>query len=132
MSKPLAYLWALPVTLPAASGVLLALVTGGTAQWRDGVLEASGGLLEGLLRRIYPPMSIGAITLGHVVLAQTPDDLIRTRAHERAHVRQYERWGPFFPMLYLASSLSALLHGGDPYLDNRFEREAREAAPAGL
>jgi hypothetical protein len=74
-------------------------------------------------------MSITAITLGHVVLAQSEADLVRTRAHERIHVRQYERWGPFFPALYLVASLIAFLEGGDAYFDNRFEREAREAAP---
>jgi hypothetical protein len=70
-------------------------------------------------------MSIAAITLGHVVLAQTRADLEQTRAHERVHVRQYERWGPFFPLLYLGASLAAWSRGDHPYLDNRFEREAR-------
>jgi hypothetical protein len=41
------------------------------------------------------------------------------------HVRQYERWGPFFPLLYLLASFEALIRGGDAYRDNRFEREAR-------
>lgn len=74
-------------------------------------------------------MSITAITLGHVILAQSDVDLVRTRAHERVHVRQYERWGPIFPVLYLAASMIAFLEGGDAYFDNRFERQARAAAP---
>jgi hypothetical protein len=77
-----------------------------------------------LLARGYPPMSITALTLGHVVVAQHPADLERTRTHERVHVRQYERWGGFFPLLYLGASLVVLLRGGDPYHDNPFEREA--------
>ena len=39
-------------------------------------------------------------------------------------VRQYERWGPIFPFLYLLSSAAALVCGLDPYRDNRFEQEA--------
>lgn len=103
---------------------LLARAAGGSIHWRDGVLEASGGFLPALLSRIYPPMSIAAITLGHVVLAQTADDLDATRTHERVHVRQYERWGALFPLLYLGASLAALLRGGHAYHDNRFELEA--------
>jgi hypothetical protein len=39
-------------------------------------------------------------------------------------VRQYERWGGFFPLVYVGASLVVLLSGGDPYRDNPFEREA--------
>ena len=45
-------------------------------------------------------------------------------------MRQYERWGPFFLPAYLLSSLVALLLGRDPYLDNRFEREAFRDEPS--
>jgi len=88
-------------------------------------------MLRGLLARMYPPMAIAAITFGHVVLAQAAEDLAQTREHERVHVRQYERWGLLFPLLYLGASLAAALRGADPYLDNRFEREAMNAGPAG-
>ncbi|MDO8964417.1 MAG: hypothetical protein Q7W30_08015 [Coriobacteriia bacterium] len=44
--------------------------------------------------------------------------------HEHVHVRQYERWGPFFLPAYAISSLVQLARGGDPYRDNRFERQA--------
>jgi hypothetical protein len=69
-------------------------------------------------------MSIAAITLGHVVLAQRQEDLDRSRRHERVHVRQYERWGGLFPLIYLGASLVVLLRGGNAYRDNPFEREA--------
>jgi len=92
------------------------------------VLEASGGFLPVLLSRIYPPMAIAAITLGHVVLARTRDDLDATRRHERVHVRQYERWGPFFPALYLGASLAMMLRGRHAYHDNPFELEACRGA----
>ena len=119
-----AYLWAGPVTLPAMGLAFLARLTGSTVGWHTGVLEACDGLLPAVLSRIYPPMSIAAITLGHVVLAQHAAELERTRTHERVHVRQYERWGGFFPFLYLGESLWELLRGRDPYRENRFEREA--------
>lgn len=90
------------------------------------MLEAAGGPLGPLLRRVYPPMAIGAITLGHVVLAQDRDFLVRSRAHERVHVRQYERWGVLFPLAYLLASGWVAVRGGDVYRDNCFEREAFE------
>lgn len=126
LGRVAAYLWVLPVTLPATGLALLARATGSRLVWHTGVLEASDGMLPFALSRIYPPMSIAAITLGHVVLAQRSADLERTRTHERVHVMQYERWGGFFPLLYLGESLWKLMRGKDPYRENRFEREAFE------
>jgi hypothetical protein len=121
------YLWVMPVTLPAMLLALAARMSGARLSWRAGVLEACDGFLPWFLSRVYPPMPIAAITLGHVVLAQRGGDLERTRAHERVHVRQYERWGGLFPFVYLGTSLVVLLRGGDPYRDNPFEREAFDA-----
>ena len=45
---------------------------------------------------------------------------------ERVHVRQYERWGPFFLPAYFACSLAALARGRDAYRANPFEKEAFE------
>ena len=67
-----------------------------------------------------------AITLGHVVIGASPAALARCRAHERVHVRQYERFGVLFFPLYAASSALQWLRGRDPYWDNRFERQARQ------
>ena len=120
----LAYLWTCPNSLLGAFCALLARGTGGRMAVHDGVLEASGGIIGTLLPRLPGGPDIVAITLGHVVLATTDSALDKTRNHERIHVRQYERWGPFFIPAYLASSAVALLQGGDPYHDNHFEREA--------
>lgn len=90
----------------------------------DGVIEASGGLLAPLLSRGNPWFPIHAITLGHVVLGVSAEALGRCRVHERVHVRQYETWGPLFPLLYLASSAAALGRGRGAYAGNAFEREA--------
>jgi hypothetical protein len=120
----LRHLWVAPVSVPAAGIALLARLAGGALEVREGVLEAYGGFLPVLLGRVYPPMPIAAITLGHVVLARTRVELEQTRTHERIHVRQYERWGPLFPLVYLGASLVALLQGRHAYDDNVFEREA--------
>lgn len=127
MRRPIAYLWAGPVSLAALPFAAAALATGGRARLEDGVLEVGGGVLGPLLRRAIPSFPIGAITLGHVVLGADAGELEATRAHERIHVRQYERWGALLPVLYVVSSVSALLTGRRLYADNRFEREASRA-----
>ena len=70
------------------------------------------------------------MALGHVVVARNAGCLERTRAHERAHVRQAERWGVFFVPAYFVFSLVAAMRGRHYYRDNRFERDAVEKATA--
>ena len=91
----------------------------------DGVIEAHGGRLGSAIAR---HCRFCAITFGHVVLATDARTTERCRAHERVHVRQYERWGALFFVAYVASSAWQALGGGDAYRDNRFEREARHVA----
>ncbi|MBI2876324.1 MAG: hypothetical protein HYY20_05530 [Candidatus Tectomicrobia bacterium] len=125
MAQYLLYLWAFPATCLGLLFVPLALIGGGTARRIQGVLEIQGGLVQRLFRSRLPfPYRFMAITLGHVVLGLDQQCLDVTRAHERIHVRQFERWGPLMIPLYLLSSLLAYLRGRDPYRDNRFEREA--------
>jgi hypothetical protein len=122
------YLWALPATLLGLLVVLIARSSGGVLQRVDGVLEAAGGWPAWVLRRGFPfSGSVAAITLGHVVVGATLADLAATRAHERAHVRQFERWGVLLLVLYPLAGLHAWLRGGHPYRDNVFECEARAA-----
>jgi len=68
-----------------------------------------------------------AITLGHLVLL-TPGAPAGVLTHEMVHVRQAERWGPFFLPAYLIAMLAVKSRGGHPYWDNPFEAEAREVA----
>ena len=124
-------LWAGPASLIGLAFVPLARVTGGRVRIVRGVVEVSGGLLAPLLSRGNPWFPIQAITLGHVVLGVSAETLERCRAHELVHVRQYERWGPLFPLLYLASSAAALGRGRGSYADNAFEREAFAAERSG-
>jgi hypothetical protein len=124
VKRPAAYLWAGPVTAAALPLAALAAATGGRVRVSDGVVEAAGGVLRPLLARAVPGFPIAAITLGHVVLASGERALVETRAHERVHVRQYERWGPLLPLLYLASSAAAVARGREAHGGNVFERQA--------
>ncbi len=117
------YLWAFPVTLLGLLAVSLSLLTGGRARMHTGVLECHGGFARFLL--CVTPVRAQAMTLGHVVLGRDAACLDRTRAHERAHVRQAERLGVLFPLAYLGASAFAVLRGRHFYRDNWFERDAR-------
>ena len=123
-------LWALPNTL---LGLLVALTAfpRGRVQVVDGVIEVCGGGVTWLLSRApLVPGGAAALTLGHVVLGLDERRLANTRIHERVHVRQTERWGPFFLPAYGLGSLWALVRGGHAYLDNPFEVEARACEDA--
>jgi hypothetical protein len=125
--RSLVYLWAFPTTFLGLLLLLITLVTGGQVRLVEGVLETCGGASEFYLRKVVGLVLHGgasAMTLGHVVLGRDLDLLDVTRTHERVHVRQCERWGPFFLPAYLGSSLIAWMRGRRPYEDNIFEREA--------
>jgi hypothetical protein len=103
----------------------------------DGVVEAHGPAVRWALTHLtFVRVGVSAITFGHVVLGRDAEALDQTRAHERVHVRQYERWGPAFIPAYLFASTWAALRGGHAYFDNVFEREAymceREASLTGI
>ena len=125
VGRPIRYLWALPTTAVGLLFVLAGLLTGGRARVVRGVLEVHGGLVAFFLRRLTPLKGgASAMTLGHVVLGRTAQDLDLSRDHERVHVRQCERWGPFFIPAYLLASLVLFLRRRNFYEDNPFEREA--------
>ena len=129
--RALALLWALPTTLLGLLVAAVALASGGRVARRDGVLEVRGGWVRSALRGLPLLRGGGAMTLGHVVLGTSRSALADTRAHERVHVAQCERWGPLFLPAYALSSLVALLRGRHPYRGNRFEREAFEKGGGG-
>lgn len=123
--RAFAYAWAFPTTAVGLVLVGLSLATGARASVIEGVVEAHGGALQPLLKRLVPLRGgASAMTLGHVVVARDVHALNRTRAHERAHVRQVERWGLFFVPAYAVASLVAATRGGHYYWDNHFERDA--------
>jgi hypothetical protein len=97
-----------------------------------GSMTRAAGTLEITYRDSHAPGSaplrwlpFRAITLGHVIIALSRQELNHLRAHERVHVQQYERWGIFFFIAYAASSAWQLLNGRNVYWDNCFEVEAR-------
>ena len=122
----LRYLWAAPAS---AIGLLIAFPALALGLARiaphTGILEVT--LVGRLWRMRGKPMALPfvAITFGHVVIAQSRRTQRLVLAHERVHVAQYERLGPLFLLAYPLESLLQHLRGGRPYLDNRFEREAR-------
>jgi len=69
-------------------------------------------------------MPVRAQTVGRHVFAREPVSA-EVLAHECEHIRQWERFGPFFLVVYLCSSAIAFLRGGRPYWDNHFEAAAR-------
>lgn len=127
MNRFFRYLWAAPVTL-AGLAIAFASLRRGDVAIVDGVIEAHSPLLRRALASLTPlARGADAMTLGHVVIGRDARALELTRAHERVHVRQYEWWGPLFVPAYLVAGMYALIRGGHPYFDNRFEREARLA-----
>jgi len=118
------YAWAALPTLVGLALALPVLAFGGTARRIGGTLEIAGRPIAGFVARMPARLRFQAITFGHVILGVDHAVLAAVRTHERVHVRQYERWGPLFLPLYVASSAVQLACGRDPYRDNRFEREA--------
>lgn len=128
-ARCLRLLWAAPLTL---FGLLLAfpiLAAGGRLRVLHGhasALLADGPLADWLLQR-HPLGPMSAMAVGHVVIAAPAGLLPRVLTHELEHVRQAERWGPLFPLLYAGSSAWQWLRGRHLYRDNRFEAAARSA-----
>jgi hypothetical protein len=128
----LRYLWAAPATLAGLVPAALACAMGASARVTDGVLEVAGGRLGRWADAAPARCRFAAITFGHVVIGQSYAALAELRAHEHAHVRQYERWGVLFVAAYLGSSGMQWLCGRDAYRHNRFERQACAAQAAAV
>lgn len=126
MSRLAGYLWASPNTAIGLALGLLALLLGARARIVQGAIEFSGGRLGALVASPRLGCPFRAITFGHAILGADAATLDCARRHEQVHVRQYERWGPFFLPAYLLSSLWQLACGRRCYRDNWFEREAHE------
>lgn len=122
--RVLTYAWAAPNTLVGLLLGCVALALGARLRLHTGVAEFSGGSLGRLIEGAPHWCRYSAITFGHVVLATSEQAQCAVRAHERVHVRQYERWGPVFLPAYLLSSLWQLARGRCPYRDNAFEKQA--------
>lgn len=117
--RTLAALWSAPLTVVGLIGSLL----GGARPTLDParsclVTRGVGGVPGAFLRG----QGAGAATLGQVVLARSAAPTPRLLDHEAVHVRQQERLGPLFALLY---PLASALWG---YRSNPFEVAARAGA----
>lgn len=131
--KPFIYCWVLPITLLGATVSIVSRLSGGGGHFHSGVWESWGGWPGRQLKSGLPLAGpVAAITLGHIVIGVSEQAVHDTRAHERAHVRQCEWWGPLFLLAYPLASAWAWIRGGDPYRDNPFERAARRAEAIGF
>ena len=119
------YIWAFPNSLIGLAFVPIVGLSRGGLEIVDGVLELHGPFLDWVLRYCVPMHGgAAAITFGHVVLGRDRESLAQTRAHERGHVRQYERWGPAFLPAYLLAAVWGFITGAGAYYGNVFERAA--------
>jgi hypothetical protein len=121
--KLLKILWTSPNSLLGLSIGIFGLCFGGRAQFRRGCVEFYGGLVTRMLNSSMFGGGAAAMTLGHTILGQS-----RGWEHELVHVRQYERWGPFFLPAYLGWSAVLWIQKKDYYFDNPFEIEAYSIA----
>jgi hypothetical protein len=128
VTTALRLLWAAPCSLLGLALGTAVLAIGGSARRVDRTLEIAVRQADGPSGSVLARLPFAAITLGHVILGLSHEELARLRAHERVHVEQYERLGPLFLVAYPCSSLVAALQGKCPYRENLFEVQAfREA-----
>lgn len=128
MLSVLLKLWTLPNTLLGLAVGAVAVILGARAQ-------AGRNAIEFLDQPFVALLGKSAITLGntiHYAPGREPGQvvrrydgrgLVRLGEHERAHTRQYERWGPLFLVAYMVSWLPFV-----PPAGNRFEHAADDAA----
>ena len=121
----LKHLWAAPCSAVGLVFAAIALALGGRARVCAGALEVTYRESPDHCGRLASKLRFRAIVFGHVILAVTRDELQCIGPHERVHVAQYERWGPFFFLAYPLSSLWQLVRGRSPYWHNHFEVQAR-------
>ena len=127
-SRLIAYAWAAPNTLLGLAAGLVMLCLGGRLRFVAGVAEFYVGWLGRIVARAPEPVGFSAMTLGHAIVGIDQATLCALRAHEHAHVRQYEQWGLFFLPAYALSSLWQVVNGRSAHTSNFFERQACEKA----
>lgn len=118
-------IWASPCSLVGLVFATIVMLCGGAVARSSNTLEITFRASQAPGRALVRWLPFRAITLGHVIIAITRQELDQLRAHERVHVQQYERWGLFFFVAYTVSSVWQLLRGRSMYWDNCFEVEAR-------
>ena len=116
MEHPLGFVWTLPNTL-------LGLVAGALTFQRpravDGALVFDRGPRG--LTAVMRAFDRAAMTVGYVIVSSEPVEGTLLR-HEKHHIVQYRRWGPFFIPVYL------LLAVGYGYRKHPMELSAMRAS----
>ncbi len=124
--KVLGHLW---MCLNTLVGLLVVLV--GWSKWHrfekgDWSLHfvaKPGGLLSWWFKKYrFVGITIGGVIIFDSVETANTADYIK---HERVHVKQGMKLGPFDPVLYYLSCLIAWVTGQDKYRGSDFEEQAR-------
>lgn len=123
-------IWAAPCSALGLAAAAAVVVVGGRISLSPGALEITLRPREAQCRMLRRMLPFHAITLGHIIIAVTGQDLDCLRARELVHVQQYERWGIAFFPAYAASSMWQVLRGRHAYWDNCFEVQARRCSVA--
>src|SRR4051794_6755631 len=89
-------IWASPCSLVGLICTAIVLLFGGRATLLSGTLEVTFRESQAPRSVLVRWLPFRAITLGHVIIAITRQELERLRTHERVHVHQYEHWGIIF------------------------------------
>jgi hypothetical protein len=95
MEHPVRFLWTLPNTL---LGVVAGALTFQQPRVVEGALVFDRGARG--LTAVMREFGRTAMTVGYVIVSSEPVEGALLR-HEQHHIRQYERWGPFFIPVYL-------------------------------
>ena len=127
IAKSIGYVWALPVTLFGLAYMATFAALGWYRYYytRDfaHVFVTNNARMPGWLAGLWKGW--GGHTIGAaMVLCCTPESGLMGRrlfAHERHHVEQCMKYGPFQPFFYLAAGCLAAMAGLNFYRDNVFE-----------
>jgi hypothetical protein len=124
----LKWLWALPLTLVGLPLVVLTkahhAAQASLLRSQHGYVFTAQSRLIASLLRLHPMGRMDAVAVGCCILAKDAESLIKHLPHELVHVQQSQRWGVFFPVAYLVSSMWQLINGRCAYAENYFERQA--------
>jgi hypothetical protein len=120
------YLWVGPWTVVGLSILLIPRLGRRNIRFHRGTIGIFGPGVAKLMN--LAPVEGGAIAMafGHTILAKDERAWLSTFRHELIHVRQYQWFGPFFVPAYFFESFWQWCRGRHPYLDNRFEVQARK------
>ncbi len=128
LASSLKWLWALPLTSVGLPLVVLSKVQhaaqASALRSQHGYVFTAHSKFIARILQLHPMGGMDAVAVGCCILARDAESLIQHLPHELVHVQQAQRWGVFFPVAYLASSIWQLIRGRCAYADNCFERQA--------